>query len=114
MSALALQQPVFGFSIAQLLSGIVQYGFYIMMGLIFVWIIFGWIGYPSSDAMQRLHDFVTTIINPIIMPIRSRIPPLRLGGFGLDLSPIILIIGMFLLRGLLNTIIELFIAPVTG
>lgn len=112
--SLALQQPVFGFSIAQLLAGIVQYGFYIMMGLILIWIIFGWIGYPSSDAMQRLHDFVTSIVNPIIMPIRSRIPPLRLGGFGLDLSPIILIIGLFLLRGLLNTIIELFIAPVTG
>lgn len=112
--SLALQQPIFGFSIAQLLAGIVQYGFYIMMGLIFVWIIFGWIGYPSSDAMQRLHDFVTSIINPIIMPIRSRIPPLRLGGFGLDLSPIILIIGLFLLRGLLNTVIQLFIAPVTG
>ncbi|MDN5697890.1 MAG: YggT family protein [Rubrobacter sp.] len=111
---MALQQPIFGFSIAQLLAGVVQYGFYIMMGLILVWIVFGWIGYPSSDAMQRLHDFVTTIINPIIMPIRSRIPPIRLGGFGLDLSPIILIIGLFLLRGLLNTIIQLFIAPVTG
>ena len=112
--SLALQQPVFGFSIAQLLSGIVQYGFYIMMGLIFVWIIFGWVGYPSSDAMQSLHDFVTSVINPIIMPIRSRIPPIRLGGFGLDLSPIILVIGLLVLRSLLNTIIGLFIAPVTG
>lgn len=112
--SLALQQPIFGFSIAELLSGIVQYGFYIMIGLIFVWIIFGWVGYPSSDAMQRLHDFVTSIVNPIIMPIRSRIPPLRLGGFGLDLSPIILLIGLFILRGLLNTVIQIFIAPVTG
>lgn len=110
----ALQQPAFGFSIAGLLSGIVQYGFYIMMGILLIWIVFGWVGYPSSDALQRLHDFVTSVINPMVMPIRSRIPPLKLGGFGLDLSPIILVFGFFILRSLLNTIIGLFIAPVTG
>lgn len=114
---LALQgasESAFGFSIAGLLTGIVQYGFYIMMGILIIWIIFGWIGYPSNDAMQRLHDFVTSVVNPLVMPIRSRIPPLRLGGIGLDLSPIILVIGLLILRSLLNTIIGLFIAPVTG
>ena len=114
---LALQgasEPAFGFSIAGLLAGIVQYGFYIMMGMLIIWIVFGWIGYPSNDALQRLHDFVTSMINPLVMPIRSRIPPLRLGGFGLDLSPIILVIGLLILRSLLNTIIQLFVAPVTG
>jgi YggT family protein len=114
---LALQgasESGFGFSIAELLAGIVQYGFYIMMGILIIWIIFGWIGYPSNDAMQRLHDFVTSVVNPLVMPIRSRIPPLRLGGMGLDLSPIILVIGLLILRSLLNTIIGLFIAPVTG
>lgn len=114
---LALQgasESAFGFSIAELLAGIVQYGFYIMMGILIIWIIFGWIGYPSNDAMQRLHDFVTSVVNPLVMPIRSRIPPLRLGGIGLDLSPIILVIGLLILRSLLNTIIGLFIAPVTG
>lgn len=117
LSGLGLQGaggPIFGFSIAELLSGIVQYGFYILMGILIIWIIFGWIGYPSNDAMQRLHDFVTSVVNPLVMPIRSRIPPLRLGGMGLDLSPIILVIGLLILRSLLNTIIGLFIAPVTG
>lgn len=117
MLSLALQggsEPTFGFSIAGLLSGIVQYGFYLLMGIIIIWIVFGWIGYPSNELMQRLHDFVTSVVNPLVMPIRSRIPPLRLGGIGLDLSPIILVIGLLILRSLLNTIIGLFIAPVTG
>jgi YggT family protein len=50
-----------------------------------------------------------------MMPIRSRIPPLNLGGFALDLSPIIVIFGLFLGRSLLNNIvIPEFIRPIMG
>lgn len=105
---------VFGFSIADLLDGVVNYAFYIGLGLVITWIIFGWIGFPSSDFMQRVHDVVTSAVNPMIMPIRGRLPPLRLGGIALDLSPIILIIGLWMISRLLSIIIDLFVRPVTG
>lgn len=116
MSAALLQsEPIFGFSIEQLLSSIVNYGFYILLGFVIAWVLTGWFSqYPSNSFLQRVYDLVREVVNPMVMPIRERIPMLRLGGFGLDLSPIILIIGLFIARGLLNLIIGNFIGPVTG
>lgn len=104
----------FGFSAADLLMGVVTYGYWILFGAILGTIIFGWFGYPSGGFLQAVHNAVRSIADPILMPIRSRIPPLRLGGFGLDLSPIIAIIGLLIARSLLFTIINEFIRPVTG
>ena len=108
-----LQQ--FGFSVASLLAGVVNYTYYILFGFIIASILFSWFpGYPSSSFMQAVYDAVRAVSNPILMPIRSRVPMLRLGGFGIDLSPIIAILGLSIARTLLLIIIERFIGPVTG
>ena len=113
MSVALLQ--TFGFSISGLMLGVVNYMFYIMFAFIIAWILFGWFpGYPSTRFFQVIYDAVGNVVNPIMMPIRSRIPPLRLGGMALDLSPIIAIFGLYIGRGLLTIIIENFIRPVTG
>jgi YggT family protein len=64
--------------------------------------------------MQAIYDGVRAVTNPILWPIRSRIPMLRIGGFGLDLSPIIAIFGLSIARRLLLIVIAEFIQPVTG
>ena len=108
-----LQQ--FGFSVASLLAGVVNYTYYILFGFIIASILFSWFpGYPSSTFMQAIYDAVRAVTNPILWPIRSRIPMLQLGGFGIDLSPIIAILGLSIARSLLLIIIERFIGPVTG
>jgi YggT family protein len=113
MSLLLLQQ--FGFSVASLLAGVVNYTYYILFGFIIASILFSWFpGYPSSTFMQAIYDAVKAVTNPILWPIRSRVPMLQLGGFGLDLSPIIAILGLSIARSLLLLVIERFIAPVTG
>ncbi|AHY46774.1 YGGT family [Rubrobacter radiotolerans] len=107
--------PEFGFSVANLLAGVVTYTFYILLGAIIANILFSWFpGYPSSSFMQAIYDAVRAVAMPILGPIRSRIPMLQIGGFGLDLSPIIAIIGLSIARSLLLIIIENFIGPVTG
>jgi YggT family protein len=113
MTAALLQQ--FGFSVAGLLGGAVTYTYYILFGFIIASILFSWFpGYPSSSFMQAVYDAVRAVANPILMPIRSRVPMLQLGGFGIDLSPIIAILGLSIARTLLLIIIEQFIQPVTG
>ena len=113
MTAALLQQ--FGFSVAGLLGGAVTYTYYILFGFIIASILFSWFpGYPSSSIMQAVYDAVRAVANPILMPIRSRVPMLQLGGFGIDLSPIIAILGLSIARTLLLIIIEQFIQPVTG
>ena len=113
MSLLLLQQ--FGFSVASLLQGAVNYAYYILFGFIIASILFSWFpGYPSSGFMQAIYDAVKAVTNPILWPIRSRVPMLQLGGFGIDLSPIIAILGLSIARTLLLLIIANFIRPVTG
>ena len=105
----------FGFSVASLLAGVVTYTYYILFGFIIASILFSWFpGYPSSSFMQAVFDAVKAVTNPILWPIRSRVPMLQLGGFGIDLSPIIAIFGLSIARTLLLLVIENFIQPVTG
>lgn len=108
-----LQQ--FGYDIEGLLVTVVDYAYYILFGAIIASILFSWFpGYPSSSFMQGVYDAVRAVANPILMPIRSRVPMLQLGGFGIDLSPIIAIFGLSIARTLLKIIIKQFIGPITG
>jgi|SRR4051794_28269358 YggT family protein len=110
---LALQQ--FGFSVAGLLAGVVNYAYIILFAFIIASILFSWFpGYPSSSFMQAVYNTVRAVADPILMPIRSRIPMVQLGGFGLDLSPIIAIFGLIIAKRLLLIVIGQFIQPITG
>ena len=112
MTLVLLQE--FGFSVASLLAGVVTYTYYILFGFIIASILFSWFpGYPSSSFMQAVYDAVRAVTNPILWPIRSRVPMLQLGGFGIDLSPIIAILGLSIARTLLLIIIDNFIRPIT-
>jgi YggT family protein len=103
------------FSIGLLLANVVNYTYYILLGFIIVWILFSWFGrYPSNEIMQRIYDIVHNVVNPIMAPLRERLPALRIGGLALDLSPIIALLGLFIARRVLLIIIENFIQPVTG
>ena len=111
---LALLQT-FSYNFADLLIDIITYAYYILFGFIIASILFSWFpGYPSSSFLQAIYDAVRAVADPILMPIRSRIPPLRLGGFGIDLSPIIALLGIWIARTLLTTIVNVFLRPVLG
>jgi len=69
--------------------------------VIIAWIVlsyvvsFGRLGY--DHPVRRLYDGLSKAIEPFMRPIRSIIPPVRIGGAALDLSPLILILGLNLL-----------------
>lgn len=60
---------------------------------------FGRLGW--DHPVRRLYEFLSRLVEPVLRPIRRVIPPLRLGGAALDLSPLILIVGISLLNGFL-------------
>lgn len=77
---------------------------------IFILIILGWIVLSYVVAFGRLgyghpvrslYDLLSRIIEPVMRPIRSVIPPLPIGGARLDLSPLVLIIGVSILRNVI-------------
>jgi len=64
---------------------------------VLIWVILSWVRVPSTHPLARVTVFLDRIIYPVILPIRRIMPPLRLGGGALDLSPIVLLVGLSLL-----------------
>lgn len=66
---------------------------------VFAWVILSWIRVSSVHPLGRVQVFLDRIIYPVILPIRRVVPPIRIGGGALDLSPIILLVGIQILIG---------------
>ena len=70
---------------------------------IIAWVILSYVvGYgrlPYGHPVRRLYDGLEKVIQPVLRPIRAVLPPVRLGSVALDLSPIIIILGIGLARG---------------
>ena len=110
----ALLQGV-GFGLGALLATVVNYAYYILFVFIIAWVLIGWFpNYPSNSLLQAGYDLVGRVVNPIMRPIRSVLPPLNLGGVALDLSPIVAIFALSIARRLLLLIIAGFVVPITG
>jgi len=65
---------------------------------LFAWIILSWVQIPYDHPIGQIKSFLNKYIEKILYPIRSRVPVLRLGVAGIDLSPLILIIGFQFLQ----------------
>jgi YggT family protein len=61
---------------------------------IIAYIITSWIPLPYNVTLNRIQRFLYDIVDPYLRLFRRFIPSLRLGGMGLDLSPIVAIIAL--------------------
>jgi YggT family protein len=69
--------------------------------LILLSILLSWIPrIPYNRALYGVIDFINDVTNPYLNLFRRFIPPLGGGGFALDLSPILGLIVLGLVRGL--------------
>ncbi|MEX0700085.1 MAG: YggT family protein [Acidimicrobiia bacterium] len=66
--------------------------------LILAWVILSWVQVSSVHPLGKVQLFLDRIIYPVILPLRRILPPLRLGGAMIDLSPLVLLLGLQLLR----------------
>jgi YggT family protein len=79
---------------------ILQVYFYAVLA----WVILSWIPTSSTQPLGRVSIFLDRIIYPVILPLRRVIPPLRLGGGMLDLTPIVLLVGINILIRILGNV----------
>ncbi len=59
-------------------------------------IILSWFPVAPESAMAQIFAFLYTITEPVLGPIRRLLPPIGVGGMGLDLSPIIVTLTLSL------------------
>ena len=58
-------------------------------------IILSWFPIAPNSGMSQVYQFLYSITEPVLGPIRRVIPPLGVGGMGLDLSPMIVTFVLF-------------------
>lgn len=67
--------------------------------IVIAWVVFSWVPNPP-EGLRPLVRGVASLVEPVVAPIRRVLPPLRFGGVALDLSALVLLLGLNLLRGL--------------
>ena len=65
---------------------------------LFAWIILSWIQVPYDHPIGQIKSYLDKYFEKVLAPIRHRVPVLRIGMAGIDLSPLILIIGFNFLQ----------------
>lgn len=64
---------------------------------LFARIILSFFPISPGSAMASIYSVLYNATEPVLGPIRRAIPPIGLGGMGLDLSPLIIIFGVQLI-----------------
>jgi len=77
---------------------IVCYALLIYLLILFVRILLSWFPPPRSGPGAQLVSILFRLTDPVLRPLRNLIPPLRAGMMAIDLSPILVFIGIGVLR----------------
>lgn len=60
-------------------------------------ILLSWFPISHGSALESIDTVLRMLTEPVLGPLRRALPPVRLGGMGLDLSPMILLLGLQLI-----------------
>jgi YggT family protein len=83
------------------MAGIVCLLIQLYMLVLFIRIIMSWFPPTPGTTYAQIFEGFDRVTEPVLAPVRAMLPPLRMGGMGLDLSPIVVfIIGTLLLRAI--------------
>lgn len=76
--------------------------FLVYIALIFIRIVLSWIPrLPYNPILRGVVEFVGETTEPYLRIFRSILPPVGAGGVGLDLSPMIGLIVLYILRAVI-------------
>ncbi len=67
------------------------------MIVLFARIIISWFPIQPNSGMASVYAFLHAVTEPVLGPLRRLIPPIGMGGMGLDLSPLIVFFGISIL-----------------
>ena len=66
--------------------------------VMFARIILSWFPVEPGSGLASVYGFLYSLTEPVLGPIRRVIPPMGMGGMGLDLSPLVVFFGISILR----------------
>ena len=69
--------------------------------LLFLRIVLSWFPLNPDGFVATVQRGLYAVTEPVLAPIRAMLPPMRMGGMGLDLSPMIVMFVIILLLGVI-------------
>jgi YggT family protein len=75
---------------------------------IIAYIVTSWIPLPYNVTLNRIQRFLYDVVDPYLRLFRRFLPQLRLGGLGLDLSPIVAIAALYAANVLIQNVLGRF------
>lgn len=60
-------------------------------------VIFSWVRVTPGTPVASIYSVIYQLTEPVLGPLRRAIPPMRMGVAALDLSPLIVIVGVQLI-----------------
>ncbi len=67
--------------------------------ILFARIIISWFPISPGGGMSTVYGFLYALTEPVLGPLRRIIPPIGMGGMGLDLSPMIVTFALLWISG---------------
>ena len=68
---------------------------------IFGRVLLSWFPLNPNGAMATVAGFLYTVTDPVMNRVRRILPAARFGGMALDFSPVVVIFGISILRGII-------------
>jgi YggT family protein len=81
--------------------------FLVYLLLILAYIVTSWIPLPYNIWLNRVQRFLYDVVDPYLRLFRRFLPQLRMGGLGLDLSPVLAILVLFAVERVIISGLEL-------
>jgi len=75
-----------------LISNIIRYVLEAYVVIIFARIILSYFPTTPGSGLARVAQLLNKLTEPVLGPLRKILPPMGIGGVGLDLSPLIVLI----------------------
>jgi YggT family protein len=74
--------------------------FYVLLARIIASWVVGFVRVPMSGPLRTLLTLLYDVTDPVLRPFRTLIPPIRMGGMAMDLSPLL----VFIIIGVLQRV----------
>ena len=69
--------------------------------LLVVRVVMSWFPISPNGPAETVAGFLYMVTDPVLVPLRRLLPPVRMGAMALDLSPIVAFFGLSVLRSII-------------
>ena len=64
-------------------------------------ILLEWIQVSGDHPVARIRRALRAVTDPVLNPVRRLLPPVRAGGVGIDLSPMVVIVALWIIASII-------------